>query len=514
MNDHYQKQHKFKNWFTKSFGTKEFIKIAAKLFFPAIIEIVILSSVTYLDSLFLALFTPNNMGAATKTATVLASQLLFLPIIIFIGTSAAAGILGSQYYGKKDFESFKETINISLLIGTLSNFLFVSIYAAIPLQMIELLSGDEISTISDPILKQNFLDTNQLAADYLRVQCFAIIPHLGSYVLANAYRQHQHTVIPLISSILAVVINIILNPILIIFAASDPTQAIVNVAAATVAARSVDILFLLIVTLTRKTMPYYFYNHLKIKPILFWLILKHGWQVILNELIFSIGTIVILMFFNRYNQYHRDAIATVNLIIQFTNLIWPGSATLVAVLVIAKLGNSEYDLAKENTRKLINWGIILGIILALIVVICSFFLNAILNPPTSNDIAAINKAKEIATTSMYLEWILAISVFMRGPYSIIYFCLRGGGSKFLFIIDSVATMLWLVIIGLTTNINVPQDYASRIDIVLIYFILELQSTFKLLAGLIIFKKTKWANNLVANHNFNENQNNNEVVVSN
>ncbi|MDU4142116.1 MATE family efflux transporter [Ureaplasma parvum] len=495
--DFFKKSQKIKpNWFINQFGDKIFMKTAAKLFFPAILEVIILSSVNYFDSLFIALFTPENMGTAAKTATVLATQLMFLPTIFFYSIVAAAGILAAQYYGKKDYLKFKETINFMLLFSFIVVMIFIVIYMAAPLQMIQLYSGNNLDVSASEEAKRIYDLTNHWAASYLRWQSLTLIPYMFSFSLATAYRQHNNAIMPLISSSIAVTVNVILDPILIKYCAVTPFEAILFVAIATIVARSIDALIMLILTLFRKQYPYYFLNYLKLSKKVVKLIFIHGWQVLLNEILFSVGTTIILMFYTRYSQDHRDPISTVALIIQFTNLIWPGAASTVAVLVLANLGANKHDLAKENTRKLINWGMIVGISLGIILLVLSSFVNKLLNPPLDYTEQGLKHAAYTATIAMYLEWIVIMVVLTQGPYSVIYFCIRGGGSRWLLTIDCLSTFIWLIIMGCITHINVPEDYNDRLHVVLLFFIMESQNISKLIMAIIIFKKTKWAQNLV------------------
>lgn len=491
-----QQQNNFeKNWFKRVFGDKAFIKASAKLFFPAIIEVIIVTSVNYFDSFFLAMFTPDSLGAAAKTATVIASQLIFVPTIIFISIASAGGIMAAQYYGKKDYLRFKECINFMLLSSLISNVIFVLIFMLIPLEMVGLMSGAEIVDTTDPVAIKNFQLTNQLAATYLRYQSLTLIPYLFSFIMAVAYRQDNSPLIPMIATILAVITNIILDPILIIYAAKSADEAVAFVAVATVIARSLAAIFLLIITLIKKDKPYYFFNHLKIRKEIIKDIFINGWQIFINEILFAVGTVVLATFFLRYNQSHRDAIATVNLIVQFTTLIWPGTATVVAVLVLAKLGANKIIEAKDNTKKLMNWSIIIGIVLAVILLILSFFVNEILNPPAANTEEAILKAKETVIIARYLEWIVGFTILLQAPSAVIYFCVRGGGSKWLLCIDTLTIIIWMIFIGIITNVNVSANLNERIHPVLLFFMIESQYIFKLVASILIWKYTKWANNL-------------------
>ncbi|WP_208894955.1 MATE family efflux transporter [Ureaplasma diversum] len=484
-----------KNWFKRVFGDKAFIKACAKLFFPAIIEVIIVTSVNYFDSFFLAAFTPDSLGAAAKTATVIASQLIFVPTIMFISIASAGGIMAAQYYGKRDYLRFKECINFMLLSSLISNIIFITVFIVIPLEIVGLMSGAEIVDTTDPLAVKNFQITNQLAATYLRYQSLTLIPYLFTFIMAVAYRQDNSPIIPMIATVLAVITNIILDPILIIYVAKNANEAVMYVALATVIARALAALFLLTITLIRKDKPYYFFNHIKIRKDIVKAIFINGWQIFINEILFAVGTVILATFFLRYNQTHRDAIATVNLIVQFTTLIWPGAATVVAVLVLAKLGANKIDEAKNNTKKLMSWSIVVGIVLAIILLILSFFVNEVLNPPAANSKEAILKAEQTVVIAKYLEWIVASTILLQAPSAVIYFCVRGGGSKWLLCIDTLTIVIWIIFIGTITNVNISANLDERIHPVLLFFMIESQYIFKIIASILIWKYTKWANNL-------------------
>lgn len=128
--------------------------------------------------------------------------------------------------------------------------------------------------------------------------------------------------------------------------------------------------------------------------------------------------------------------------------------------------------------------------------VLSSFVNKLLNPPLDYTEQGLKHAAYTATIAMYLEWIVIMVVLTQGPYSVIYFCIRGGGSRWLLTIDCLSTFIWLIIMGCITHINVPEDYNDRLHVVLLFFIMESQNISKLIMAIIIFKKTKWAQNLV------------------
>ncbi|WP_031488887.1 MATE family efflux transporter [Ureaplasma canigenitalium] len=505
---------KTRTWFIERFGTKNLIKQLAKLFFPAILEVIIVTSLNYFDSLFLALFTPENQGTIAKTATVLTSQLMFMPEIIIFAIASAGSILAAQYYGKKDYQRFKECINFMMLFSMIASLTFMSIYLSVPTQMINLFAGDNLPDTNDIAGLKAYEMTNLLASNFLFFLSLTLIPLAFVLVIANALRQDRAVVVPLISSIVSVLFNIILDPILIKFHASTALEAVRNVAYVTIGARFLDMLILLITIAVRKNKPYHIFNHPKLSKTVFKEIFKHGWQIIVNEIAYSVGITVIIMFYLRYNAVHRDAISTVALLVQITGLVWPGAAVVVSVFVIAELGANKQELAKKNTKIILNWSIVVGIVLGIIIFIISLFINPILNPPTDiNNKLSVEHAKNIALTAQHLEWILMMTVMLQSPMAVMYFCIRGGGSRFILLINTLPIIIWLIIIGCLTNINVPEDPNERINVVVVFFIIELNNLLILVISIILLLKTKWANNIVGvNKEVNdiENKTNTEV----
>ena len=73
---------------------------------------------------------------------------------------AAAGILAAQYYGKRDYLRFKETINFMLLFGSIVVVIFVIIYMVVPLEMIQLYSGNTLDDSASEEAKRIYDLTN------------------------------------------------------------------------------------------------------------------------------------------------------------------------------------------------------------------------------------------------------------------------------------------------------------------------------------------------------------------
>ncbi|MCV3734333.1 MATE family efflux transporter [Ureaplasma miroungigenitalium] len=497
------------NFWTKHFGTKEFAKIICKQFFPTVINFIILTIIPMVGSFLLAAFNVGSHGTEAKTAAILAIEVMFLPVILMTAITSMGATLGAQYYGRKDFVRFKETMNFSIFVGLITAVVITIIAMSIPNQLIALFSGSKLKDNATPEQIASFKLTNELAASYLRIVIASLIPFIVSFTFATAFRQDKATFWPLISSSVALAINIILAAILVKVFEHDYYNATMAVAGCTLIARFSNALFLVILSLFKKTRPYYIFNHLRISKLVFKQVVKVGWQIVINEFLFALGTTVILGFMLNYYSDKRDSIATVSLLIQFIALMWPGSAAVTAVVVTAELGAQRNDLAKQNARRLINWSFIAATLLSIIILILSTFVNQLLNPPTDDSIAAKERAEAIVKTATYLEYVLLVRVMFEFPFAFMYSAIKSGGSKFLLAMDILSVVIWMIIIGLMTNVNV--DPNNKYNIYLLFFIMYAENIFKFALGWIIFSKTKWNKTVIhTEEGLNENTTNKQV----
>ncbi|MCV3743406.1 MATE family efflux transporter [Ureaplasma sp. ES3154-GEN] len=477
------------NFWQKHFGNKEFIKIVSKLFFPAVLNFVVLTIVPVIDSFLLASFNVGGHGIEAKTAAILAVEVMFLPIILMTAITSMGATLGAQYYGRKDYMRFKETMNFSLFIGLITATLIAIIAVIIPEHLIGIFSGSELKENGNQNDIESFALTNKLAADYLRISAFTLLPFIISFTYATGIRQDKSTIWPLISAIVALGTNIVLDLVLVKVFQNNLYSATISVAAATLFARWVNAIFLVILSLFKKDRPYYIFNHMFISRLIFRQAIKVGWQIVINEFLFALGTTIIIGFMLNYYSDQRHAIATVSLLIQFVALMWPGSAAVTSVVVTAELGAQRNELAKQNAKRLINWSYIIAAILSIIILILSTFINQWLNPPANDSLEEQLKSQAIVQTATYLEYTLLIKVMFEFPFAFMYSAIRGGGSKFLLIMDILSVTIWMIIIGLMTTVNV--DPNNKYNIYGMFVIMYCENIFKYLLGWIIFLKTKW-----------------------
>lgn len=487
----HQKKH-FKFSLKQIFGDKQFVRTALKLFFPAILQNIIISSIAYVDNFFLATYMPNNQGLDGKTATILATQLLYLPMIFTVAVTYACSIISSQYRGKGDYQRFKEAVWYMIIGSFIINIAFMVAYIGFPQWSVNLYAGSVNNLSSTDVDVNSFNKVNQWSALYLQYAMIAQCFYIFSYPLATANRQDSKPIIPLFGSIAAFVLNCILNPILLILVAKTEEQAIVYVAYATIASRFLDLLIVLIFILIRKKAATFIFAINGLSSEVLKRIFRFAWHVAINEIVFSIATILISLFLYKYYPSIRAAISTATLIAQFTKLIWPGTSTVVAVLVLGFLGRGEIEQAKINAKRIIALGVVVSFILASILFIVSWFINPVLNPPASTSEIDVKKANEVVELARYLEWILVVEVAFLGAYAVMNNCLRGSGRIAIAISDMIIMTSWVIMFALISQ----YAYNPKIPIILTFALVETSWLVKLIVAAIMFNKINWARNII------------------
>lgn len=466
------------------------------LFFPAIIQNIIISCISYVDNFFLATHTPNSFGIYTKTAAILANQILYLPIIFTVAVCFGIGIMSSQYKGSKQYTLFKESIHWMIILSFIINIPFFIAFMGFGSWSIQTYAGaanklSDKTNFNDPNSVILFQTINDWSVQYLRLIMIAHIFYIISFPLTVAHRYDGAPFIPLIGSIAALCVNSILDPILLIKVAKTPADAILFVGIATIVARIVDLSIVLIFVFIRKNKATFIFNYWKLQKSTITKLFKYGWHIVINESLFSIAVILLSLFLYNYHPDAREAIATATLVSQFTKLIWPGMSTIVGNLVLSYLGKHDVKTAKKHSCYIIAWSLIFALILAITLFLLSFFINNILNQPTDQSYQAINKATQAAHLAKYLEWILAVEILWIGPYAAMNNCIRGSGRKYGSISDTTIMIFWVLMIGLITYFqNDP-----KVSVIVLFALNSSSLLIKLISTSIMYCKCRWANPL-------------------
>ena len=228
---------KFKRTFI---GDRNFYRKVIYIVIPMIIQNAITSFVNFLDNIMV-----GQIGTEQMTGVAIVNQLIFVFNLCIFGAVSGAGIFGTQYYGKGDYEGQKYAFRYKLYSGLMIIALALYLFTSWDAQLISLYLNDT-GSVGD------ISKTLEYGQQYLSIMIWGLPAFAISQIYINSIRETGKTVIPMISGAVAVAVNMILDYSLIFGIGFFPELGVRGAALATVAARFVECAITVIWTQTHK----------------------------------------------------------------------------------------------------------------------------------------------------------------------------------------------------------------------------------------------------------------------
>lgn len=201
---------------------REFHKKLAALTIPITLQSLMLALVAAADALMLGQLGQNPMAAVS-----LATQIQFVQNMILFGVVSGTGILGAQYWGKRDIPVLGRILGSSVREAFLVSLIFFAACRWFPEPLMKLFA-------SDPELIA-------IGAEYLKVAAWSYLITGVSQSYLALMRVSGHAGRAAWISSGAVVLNIVLNGVLIFGLAAIPALGVRGAAWATVLARVIEL---------------------------------------------------------------------------------------------------------------------------------------------------------------------------------------------------------------------------------------------------------------------------------
>lgn len=456
----------------KFIATKKFYTMALAIIMPIIAQQLFVSVAGYVDSIMVNSFSPEAYAGVSA-----ANRLMFVFSFLFIGLTAAAGIFISQFFGAKNQKKILEAFNISLM--------FSAVLAVIAFVVIEIF-GDRIVDL----YIQNDL-SRYYGYRYLDVMKWGMIITALNMAVGSAFRSTKETVLPMIIGIIEILINILLNYILIFGHFGAPQLDSLGAAIATIFSRFVSLVVLVIFALTwKKSSLKGFYKNFKVDKNLVKNFFKKGTPLILNELLWSIGIVLLAMFYTYKNDVWYSAYAYSQNISDLFFIFFAGLGNGTAVIVGAALGAGDFDRAIRDSYWLKGLSVIMGVIMGVLMIVFAPMLLTLF----TTDV-------EIMAISVKVMRITAIFVTLYAYNSTCFFILRAGGDSIrAFILDQGATYIISLPIAIVLGIN-----ATSLGIALptIYLISHSSDIIKFFVSNAFVNAKHWVVNLTAKYGIDQ-----------
>lgn len=456
---------------SKFIGDRTFYRNLIILVIPLIVQQGITNFVSLLDNVMV-----GRLGTEAMSGVAIVNQLIFVFNLAVFGGVSGASIFGAQFFGVGDHKGVRDTLRFKLIFGVVITVLAIGalILWGEPLISLFLSQGDSSGDLDA---------TLRLAKSYLAVALVGLFPFMVVQCYSSSLREVGETVPPMVASTLAIVVNLVFNYLLIFGKFGFPKLGVVGAAIATVMARFVECIYIIAVT-HRHGEKYPFiqgiYRHFHIPGDLVKKICITGTPLLLNEILWSVGTTMINQ---SYSTRGLVAVAATNINSTVWNLftiIMSAMGNAVAILVGQQLGAGDMKKAKDIDNKLIFFTVVLHIGIGALIILSSPFIPLIYNTE--------QEVRDLTTSLLFVAGLfLPVCSFTH----VTYFTMRSGGKTFVtFLFDCLYT--WVVPLPIAF---VLCRYTS-LPLVGVYACVQSAEIIKAIVGFLMLRSGVWMKNII------------------
>ncbi len=216
----------------KVFDNRVFNRRLLFLAFPIALQNLMLALVAAADALMLGKVSQNAMAAVS-----LATQIQFIQNVLLAGITGGIGILGAQYWGKKDCGTIQKIFGLSVRESLLISMFFFAGCRFLPEKLMLIFAHDP--------------DLIRLGSEYLKIAGWSYLLTGASVCYLAIMRVSNHASRSAWISSGAVVLNIVLNFVFIFGFLGIPAMGIKGAALATVLSRIIELAWCVISTYER-----------------------------------------------------------------------------------------------------------------------------------------------------------------------------------------------------------------------------------------------------------------------
>ena len=437
---------------------KNFYRTILSITIPIALQNLIVFGVSMMDTIML-----GRLGNIQLSASSQANQPTFIFQMINFGLAGGATVLSAQYWGKKDVETIRKIFAIVIRI---------TVVCALVLSTVVLMFPEEIMRFYIKTDTPEDLKVLSEAVEYLKVIAFSYLFFGLSVCITFMLRSIEVVKISVLTSSISFVVNVFLNWVLIFGNLGATAMGIKGAAVATLIARIVECLIVLIYFLVvdkklNFKIAYVFRYDIQLLKDYF----KYSFPVVANEIVWASGITLQAAILGKLSSEILAANSIAMVLQQLATLITFGVASAAAVLVGKRLGEGDKDGARSTASTIMIWSVILGL--------CGSLTIFILRKPF---VSIYNINQEIKLLAENLLIITSILVFFISiAVNSVVGVLRGAGdTKYAFKVELIA--LW----GIAIPCGFIAGYIVKVPILVAYIFLKIDEPIK---SVIAFIKT-------------------------
>ena len=438
---------------------KEIKNEIIRLALPIAFQQFMLALVGASDAVMLGRLQQDAMSAVS-----LATQVAFVLNLFLAAVVIGENLYVAQYYGKKDYSMISETFRLALILTGIITIVFTVCALAFPGKIMYLFTNDP--------------ELIRMGSDYLRIAgisyLFLGVSQISMTLMKNCGAVGMSTFL----SMVAVILNIILNAIFIFGLCGSPRMGIQGAALATVIATVIQAVWSFGYVMIRRKQVQFF--RVRVSRELWKGFREKTAPVLFNELAWGGG---FTMYSVILGHMGSDAVAANGIANISKNLIicfCMGLGSAGSIVVGNLLGANRLEEAKEAGKMATIFSIVSGIISGVLLIA---FSPLIVRATGLTPQAQGYLQKMLLICSYYLAGKSVNCMTIGGIFT------AGGDTKFGMICDTVT--LWCV----TVPLGVLCAFVFKLPVMVVYFVLNLDEIIKLPAVFIHYRQYKWVKNI-------------------
>ena len=451
-------------------GDKGFYKRILLIAIPMIAQNAITSFVSFLDNIMVGM-----IGTEQMSGVAIVNQLLFVFNLCIFGGVSGAGIFGTQFFGKGDYEGQKFAFRFKMYASVVITCIALLLFKLCGTELIQLYLSDN-GNIGNVQLAL------QYGKEYLEIMVIGLLPFALSQTYISSVRETGHTFVPMMAGVVAMLTNLLLDVILIFGVGPIPALGVKGAAIATVIARLIECAIVIVWThMRREKNPYIVgaYSSLRIPKYILKDIVIKGFPLMVNEILWGTSMAVIMQC---YAVRGLEVVAALNISSTITNLfniVYIQMGSCIAIIVGQYLGAGKLEEAKDANRKVVFFSVTCCMAVAVVMMLVGRIFPNIYETEEA--------IKELARKFIMVSAaVMPVCAFSH----CCYFTIRSGGKTMVtFLFDSVCN--WLIYIPIAT---ILAKYTT-LPIVLVFFLVQSLELVKAIIGFFMVKSGMWAQNI-------------------
>ena len=456
----------------KLIGSKRFYKMVLAICIPIVIQNGFTNLASLLDNIMI-----GQLGTLSMSGVSITNQLLQVFNVTIFGAMSGPGIFMAQFYGKKNKEGVENCFRIKLIIGIIIALLAIFLFYTFGQQLISLYLNDNPT---------DSLKTLNYGMNYLKIMLVGLIPFVITQVYSSSLRETGNTVLPMIASVVAVIVNFCINYILIFGHFGFPEMGIQGAAVGTLTARMLELLIIVVYIWKIDTKVRLFDINLfrtifspenrKIWGAFF----KVAFPIMCSGMIWAISVPMQTAILGHLSADAIAANSVSSTFFQYLKVIVIAISSASAVVIGKDIGEGDIERVKSDGRTLSVIDVLIGIVLA--------SLLFVLRGPLLSMYKLTDTAAVLANHFIMIMSVVMVGMSYQMPVSV--GVIQGGGdTRFSMYMNMIST--W----GIVMPLSFLAAFVWKLPVELVVVAVQSDQLFKGIPVFLRFRSYKWIHKL-------------------